>query len=276
MGGPNIDARRHVLYGHALFILEVTVLDLPSFFHLHPSGALALSGGVDSALLAWAAGRWGENWRAYFVHTAFQPAHELADARTLANLCGLPLTVLEVDVLADPQVAANPPRRCYYCKRTLFAAIAAAAKQDGLSLLADGTNASDDDGDRPGMAALEELGVCSPLRQCGLTKSEVRRLSREAGLPTWDKPAYACLATRVPAGTPLTEELLEKVERGEALLTELGFRDFRLRLRGAGALLQVTDAQLPLALDQRKEIMERLSPLFAEVGLDLRARAPSQ
>lgn len=251
-------------------------MDLPSFFQQHPTGALALSGGVDSALLAWAAGRWGQNWRAYFVHTAFQPAHELADARTLADFCGLPLTVLEVDVLADPQVAANPPRRCYFCKRTLFFAIAAAAKQDGLTLLADGTNASDQVGDRPGMAALAELGVCSPLRQCGLTKSDVRRLSREAGLPTWDKPAYACLATRVPAGTPLTTELLEKVEQGEALLAELGFRDFRLRIRGSGALLQVTEPQLSLALEQRREITERLTPLFEEVSLDLNARTPSE
>ena len=272
MGGPNIDARRHALYGHALFILEVTVLDLSSFFHQHPSGALALSGGVDSALLAWAAGRWGENWRAYFVHTAFQPAHELADARTLANLCGLPLTVLEVDVLADPQVAANPPRRCYYCKRTLFAAIAAAAKQDGLSLLADGTNASDDDGDRPGMAALEELGVCSPLRQCGLTKSEVRRLSREAGLPTWDKPAYACLATRIPTGEEITREKLEKTEEAEEYLMRLGFRNFRVRLDGGKARLQVPAAGLDLVLEHRAEIVKTLKQSYAGVVLDLEVR----
>ena len=119
-------------------------MELSTFFQQHPQGALALSGGVDSALLAWAAGRWGSGWRAYFAHTAFQPAHELTDAQALARLCGLPLTVLEVDVLSDPQVAANPARRCYFCKRALFSAIAQAAKEDGLSLIADGTNASDD------------------------------------------------------------------------------------------------------------------------------------
>ena len=251
-------------------------MDLPSFFQQHPKGALALSGGVDSALLAWAAGRWGGGWRAYFVHTAFQPAHELADARALADFCGLPLTVLEVDVLADPEIAANPPRRCYHCKRAIFAAIAAAAERDGLTLIVDGTNASDDAGDRPGMAALAELGVRSPLRECGLTKADVRRLSREAGLPTWDKPAYACLATRVPTGTPLTAEVLERVERGEAALADLGFRDFRLRLRGASALLQITEAQLPLVLEKRAVLLERLTPLFAEVLLDLMARTPSE
>ena len=251
-------------------------MDLPSFFQQHPAGALALSGGVDSALLAWAAGRWGQDWRAYFVHTAFQPAHELADARTLADFCGLPLTVLEVDVLSHSEVAANPPRRCYFCKKALFSAIAAAAKQDGLPLVADGTNASDQAGDRPGMAALAELGICSPLRQCGLTKADVRRLSREAGLPTWNKPAYACLATRVPTGTALTKELLDKVERGETALAELGFRDFRLRVRGSGALLQITEPQLSLALERRLEIIKRLAPLFGEAALDLQARSPSE
>lgn len=251
-------------------------MDLPSFFQQHPKGALALSGGVDSALLAWAAGRWGEGWRAYFVRTAFQPAHELADARALAELCGVPLTVLEVDVLADPQVAANPPRRCYYCKRALFSAIVTAAQRDGLPLVADGTNASDDSGDRPGMAALAELEVRSPLRECGLTKADVRRLSREAKLPTWDKPAYACLATRVPSGTSLTADVLERVEQGETALAELGFRDFRLRLRGDGALLQITERQLPLALEKRGAILERLSPLFPQVHLDLKARTPSE
>lgn len=251
-------------------------MELSTFFQQHPQGALALSGGVDSALLAWAAGRWGSGWRAYFAHTAFQPAHELTDAQALARLCGLPLTVLEVDVLSDPQVAANSARRCYFCKRALFSAIAQAAKEDGLSLIADGTNASDQADDRPGMAALAELGVRSPLRECGLTKADVRRLSREAGLPTWDKPAYACLATRVPTGTPLSADQLHRVELGEAVLSDLGFWDFRLRLRNNGALLQVTEPQLSLALEKRQEITERLTPLFAEVSLDLRARTPSE
>ena len=251
-------------------------MELSTFFQQHPQGALALSGGVDSALLAWAAGRWGSGWRAYFAHTAFQPAHELTDAQALARLCGLPLTVLEVDVLSDPQVAANSARRCYFCKRALFSAIAQAAKEDGLSLIADGTNASDQVDDRPGMAALAELGVRSPLRECGLTKADVRRLSREAGLPTWDKPAYACLATRVPTGTPLSADQLHRVELGEAVLSDLGFWDFRLRLRNNGALLQVTEPQLSLALEKRQEITERLTPLFAEVSLDLRARTPSE
>lgn len=251
-------------------------MDLSSFFQQNPGGGLALSGGVDSALLAWAAGRWGQGWRAYFVHTAFQPSHELTDAKALADFCGIPLAVLEADVLADPQIAANPPKRCYFCKRALFTAILKAAERDGLSLVADGSNASDDAGDRPGMAALAELGVRSPLRECGLTKADVRRLSREAGLPTWNKPAYACLATRVPTGTALTADSLRRIEQGEAALSALGFRDFRLRLRGNAALLQITAPQLPLALENRDAILGRLIPLFEEVHLDLTARTPSE
>ena len=109
-----------------------------------------------------------------------------------------------------------------------------------------------------------------------MTKTEIRRLSKEAGLFTWDKPAYACLATRVPTGTPLSADQLHRVELGEAVLSDLGFWDFRLRLRNNGALLQVTEPQLSLALEKRQEITERLTPLFAEVSLDLRARTPSE
>ena len=196
-------------------------MELSDFFRLHPAGAVAFSGGVDSSLLVWAAARYGSDWRAYYVHSPFQPAFELADARQVAGQCGLPLTVLEVDVLQNETVAANPPDRCYYCKRRVFSAILHQAAADGYALVIDGTNASDDAGDRPGMRALRELEVRSPLRECGLTKAAVRQLSREAGLPTWDKPAYACLATRVPTGTALTAELLQSVEAAETALAEV-------------------------------------------------------
>ena len=112
------------------------------------------------------------------------------------------MTVVEADILAVPEAAANGPQRCYHCKTALFSQLRQAAREDGYTVLLDGTNASDDAGDRPGMRALRELEVRSPLRECGLTKEEVRRRSREAGLFTWDKPAYACLATRIPTGTP--------------------------------------------------------------------------
>ena len=251
-------------------------MELSDFFRLHPAGAVAFSGGVDSSLLVWAAARYGKNWRAYYVHSPFQPAFELADARQVAGQCGLPLTVLEVDVLQNETVAANPPDRCYHCKHSIFSVILDRARQAGCPLVIDGTNASDDAGDRPGMRALRELEVRSPLRECGLTKADVRRLSREAGLPTWDKPAYACLATRVPTGTALTAELLRSVEAAETALAELGFRDFRVRVRHGLALVQVTEEQWPLAAARQKELLERLRPQFEGVALDLTPRTPSE
>lgn len=251
-------------------------MELSDFFRLHPAGAVAFSGGVDSSLLVWAAARYGSDWRAYYVHSPFQPAFELADARQVAGQCGLPLTVLEVDVLQNETVAANPPDRCYHCKHSIFSVILDRARQDGCSLVIDGTNASDDAGDRPGMRALRELEVRSPLRECGLTKAAVRQLSREAGLPTWDKPAYACLATRVPSGTALTAELLQSVEAAETALAELGFRDFRVRARHGMALVQVTEAQWPLAAARRDELQKRLRPLFESAALDLVPRTLSE
>ena len=251
-------------------------MTLQEFFAAHPRAAVAFSGGTDSALLLWAGRTWGREVHAYYVKTCFQPQFELDDARRLAGELDVPLTVLEADVLAVPQAAANGPERCYFCKRALFAKILERARADGCPLLLDGTNASDDAGDRPGMRALAELSVRSPLRECGLTKAQVRALSRQAGLFTWDKPAYACLATRIPAGVPITAEALGRVERGEAALARLGFSDFRLRLDRAGkaALLQATAAQLPLALARREAIVSALEGDFDSVALDLKPRAP--
>lgn len=210
--------------------------------------------------------------RAYYVKSAFQPQFELDDARRLAETLSADMRVLDVDILADETVAANPPDRCYHCKRRIFSAIASAAAADGYTLLLDGTNASDDAGDRPGMRALRELSVRSPLRECGLTKPEIRRLSREAGLFTWDKPAYACLATRVPAGERLTAEKLENTERAEDFLFSLGFTDFRVRLFNGAARLQLPAEQLPRLLERRAEILSELKKTYSAVVLDLEVR----
>lgn len=247
-------------------------MTLEEFFTQHPRTAVAFSGGTDSALVLWAAKRYGREVRAYYVHTVFQPAFELADAKRLAEELNVPLTVVEADVLAVPEAAANGPRRCYYCKRALFTTLWQRARADGYTVLLDGTNASDDAGDRPGMQALRELEVRSPLRECGITKAEVRRMSREAGLFTWDKPAYACLATRVPTGTAITKEALEKVERGENALFRLGFSDFRVRLLGDAARLQVPADQMEKAIALRGEINRALEADFSAVLLDLAGR----
>lgn len=217
-------------------------MDLKEFFKLHPKAALAFSGGVDSAYLLYAAKQCGAEVRAYYVKSVFQPQFELEDARRLAKDVHADLKILEVDVLSDSQVTANPPDRCYHCKKVIFSAIAQASREDGFITILDGTNASDDAGDRPGMRALQEMSVLSPLRECGLTKSEIRRLSKEAGLFTWDKPAYACLATRIPTGTAIAADQLERTEAAENYLFSLGFTDFRVRLQGDAAKLQVPEA----------------------------------
>ena len=247
-------------------------MELKDFFEQNPSGALAFSGGVDSSLLVWASAQYGKDWRAYYVHSAFQPAFELEDAKRIAAQCGMPLTIIEGDILQYPEVTANPPDRCYYCKRRIFSGILQQAAADGYTLVIDGTNASDDAGDRPGMKALRELEVRSPLRECGLTKAMIRQESRKAGLFTWDKPAYACLATRVPTGRTITSELLRRVEGAETALFALGFTDFRVRLYDEAARLQLPEGQLAKAVEQRQAIRQALAPWFDVVLLDTQTR----
>lgn len=247
-------------------------MTLQEFFSQHPDGALAFSGGTDSAFLLWAAAKYGRNWQAYYVHSAFQPAFELADAQRLAAELDMPLTIIEGDVLSNPTVTANPADRCYHCKHMVFGAILDRARADGHTLVIDGTNASDDAGDRPGMRALRELQVRSPLRECGITKDQVRQLSRDAGLFTWDKPSYACLATRIPTGVAITEEALQNVEQGENTLADLGYRDFRIRLQGSAAVIQLPEGQLDRAWTQRDQLLSALRPIFPLVTLDLSPR----
>lgn len=247
-------------------------MNLSQFFREHPKAALAFSGGADSAYLLYAAVESGAQVRPYYVKTAFQPRFEYRDAQRLARKLGVELVTLPVEVLEDPAIAANPANRCYHCKRKLFTAIREAARNDGLSVLLDGTNASDRVDDRPGMRALEELAVLSPLRLCGLTKEEIRRRSREAGLFTWDKPAYACLATRIPTGREITAEDLTRTERCESFLMELGFSDFRIRLLGETAKLQLPASQLGRLLERRETVVTELKKYYSGVLLDLEVR----
>ena len=247
-------------------------MNLSQFWKENPKAAIAFSGGVDSAYLLYSAIQSGANVKAYYAKTAFQPAFELADAKKLANQLGAEMEILSIDVLSVPHVAENPKNRCYYCKTAIFSAISAAAKADGFDLLLDGTNASDEASDRPGMQALKELSVRSPLRECGLTKKEIRRLSKEAGLFTYDKPAYACLATRIPTGDTITPEKLSRTEEAEGYLHSLGLRDFRVRTLGDTARIQVTESDLETVLKNRKAIVSHLKALYSGVMLDLEVR----
>ena len=247
-------------------------MTLNEFFSENPRLALAFSGGVDSAYLLYTATAAGADVTAYYVHSAFQPAFELRDAQRLAQELGAKMRVLELDVLGDEAITENPADRCYHCKKRIFTAIVQAARADGYTLLIDGTNASDDAADRPGIRALRELAVRSPLRECGITKAQVRQLSREASLFTWDKPAYACLATRIPTGEVITAQKLRKTEQAEEFLKSLGFVDFRVRLMGESAKLQVREEQIGLLIEKRNEILTGLNPLYSGVLLDLEVR----
>lgn len=247
-------------------------MTLEAFFKENPKTALAFSGGVDSSYLLYAAVQAGAEVRAYYVKTAFQPEFEYEDAMRLAKQLGAEVTVLRLDALCDPQVAANPANRCYYCKQNIFGSIWRAARADGFSVLLDGTNASDQADDRPGMKALRELKVRSPLREAGLTKAIIREKSRLAGLFTWDKPAYACLATRIPTGETITEEKLTRTEWAESYLMGLGFSDLRVRLLGSCARVQLPKEQQEAFLDRREEILAVLKTRYSGVLLDMEAR----
>lgn len=247
-------------------------MTLQEFFMQQPNVALAFSGGVDSAYLLYAAVTSGANVTAYYIKTPFQPQFEYDDAVKLATDLGAEMKTIHLDVLQDKNVVANPANRCYYCKKRIFSAILAAAREDGFSIVIDGTNASDDASDRPGMVALQELQVRSPLREAGLTKAEIRRLSKEAGLFTHDKPAYACLATRIPAGTRITPELLKKTEICEEYLKNMGFSDFRIRYFEGSARLQLPEAQIPALLEKRAEVLAFLKQYYPAVLLDMEVR----
>lgn len=247
-------------------------MELMEYFKKYPKTAIAFSGGVDSAYLLYAAHKAGADICAYYVKTAFQPQFELDDALRLSEELHIPMKVLHTDVLAQERIAENPCDRCYYCKKMIFAAIQKAAGEDGYTVLMDGTNASDDKNDRPGMRATQELSVQSPLRECGLTKDMVRKLSKEAGLFTWDKPAYACLATRIPTGEIITEEKLKVTEAAEDYLFSLGFTDFRVRMTEGAAKLQVRKEQLEKLVESRTQIVTELKKYYTSVLLDLETR----
>ncbi len=245
-------------------------MELHQFFQEHGRLALAFSGGTDSALLLRLAHDAGAEVKPYFIKTAFQPDFELEDAALLCAELGIELEILELDILTCADVAENGARRCYFCKKALFTALLERAKADGFTTVIDGTNASDDAEDRPGMQALAELGVLSPLRLCGVTKDEVRRLSGELGLFTANKPSYACLATRIPTGETITEAMLETVEEAEGMLYTLGFSDLRVRLAGDTARVQLPVEQLLIGEIMKDTIRMALSPWFQDIVLEQR------
>ncbi len=245
---------------------------LKAFFEENPKVALAFSGGTDSAYLLQQAAKYAENVTAFCVKSVFNTDEETDDAVRLAEGLGVRIVIIPVDILADENVAANPADRCHFCKKQLLGKVKAAAAEEGYELVIEGSNMDDDPAGRPGMKVIAELGIRSPLREAGLSKAEIRRLSKEAGLPTWNKPSNSCAATRVPTGTRLEAEMLEKIKAGEKALNEMGFSALRLRLKNGGAKLELPAAQLAMAVEKRLDILSALSVYFDEITLDLKSR----
>jgi len=213
--------------------------------------AIGFSGGVDSTFLLWAAlGALGrENVLAIIADTPSLPRREFTEALRLAEQLGAEVCVVRPDELSDPAYAANPPERCYICKRRIFSVIRDEAAARGFGVVLDGSNADDTGDYRPGRRAVAELGVKSPLEETGATKQQIRAWSGEAGLPTAQKPAMACLATRIPFGVRVTVQALAQIERAEAALHDLGFVQCRVRHHGDIARIEVAEDEVPRLLD---------------------------
>lgn len=247
-------------------------MNLREFFEQNKKAALGFSGGVDSVYLLYAAKKYGADIMPYYIKTPFQPQFEYEDAVFASECIGVDIKVIEYDILSDAIVSKNHQNRCYYCKKALFSLLKQNAEKDGYNLIIDGTNASDDVSDRPGMKALLELSVRSPLCECGLTKHKIRELSKEAGLFTWNKPAYACLATRLPVGMMITKDLLKRIEIAESILSDMGFVDFRVRVYDNAAQIQIKDEQFEEAAKRRKEIAKNLDEYFEYIFFDTKTR----
>jgi uncharacterized protein len=235
--------------------------------------AVAFSGGVDSAfLLAAARDVLGDGVTAITVDAPIHSRREVREAGEIARQLGVRHMVVALAEMTAPDFVANPPSRCYTCKKILFAEIARAAASCGVQRVAHGVN-RDDLGDfRPGLRAAEEMGVVAPLVEAGLDKADIRALSRRMGLPTWNKPSMACLASRIPYGRPITRESLKMIEAAEEILQMLGFAGTRVRHHGDVARIELAarDVQKAMRRDTRSFISAKLKAIgFTHVSLDL-------
>ncbi|MCR4616494.1 MAG: ATP-dependent sacrificial sulfur transferase LarE [Clostridiales bacterium] len=237
------------------------------------SAAVAFSAGVDSTfLLKTAHDVLGDRAVAVTAVTGSFPERELEEARTFCKKENITLLTVDVDIFSVKGFCENPPDRCYICKKAVFSRLKDIAAEQGIANVAEGSNVDDMKDYRPGMKAVAELGVISPLREAGLTKNDVRALSKEMGLKTWDKPSFACLATRIAYGEQITREKLSMIERGEGKLSGLGFRQYRVRVHGDSARIELLPEDIEKIVDPavRGGVAEFFHSLgFKHVSVDL-------
>lgn len=241
------------------------IIELESKLESYGNIAIAFSGGVDSTLLAKAAYEaLGDKSIAITIHSNMHAGYEMQEAKELAEEIGIKHVVLAVDAFEIPNFAENGDLRCYHCKTGIFTTIKNIAKDNGITNIADGSNLDDLSDYRPGMKALEELNIVSPLKDLDMTKDEIRILSKEYGLHTWTKAAFACLATRVPTGEIITEAKLRMVEKAETYLVERGFVQYRVRCHGDMARIEVAPEERQKFYDD--DFMDKVSEAFKEFG----------
>lgn len=235
---------------------------------------VAFSGGVDSTfLLRVCIDELGsDNVLAVTAHSQATTEQEFLESQTLAKLLNARQIIVESNELDVPGIIDNPPERCYFCKKQLFNKFIAIAKENGYNFIVEGSNFSDKDDFRPGMVAIKELGVLSPLKEAGLTKDEIRELSKEMGLPTWNKPSYACLFSRFPYGEKITPEKLKRVSDAEDILRQNGFCQFRVRSHSGLARIEVLAQEIDKFFDEsfRNKITKEFKKIgFTYITLDL-------